>query len=195
MYKLSEILGQELWQTLQEALAGKGKDGKDLELAVTNDGSFIPKGKFDALNKEYQSLRENFNTVQNELQTLSPLAQEKEELLSALANAKEQLAQAAAEKEKAILTLEREHFLETALREAGARNNKAVRALLNEDALVWDEEKLNGLKEQLALIKNDAPYLFDDDNISSYQPKLGGSRPDYSKMSDKEYYRYLKRKG
>ena len=36
------ILGEELSAQVETALKGKGKDGKDLDLVVGNDGSYVP---------------------------------------------------------------------------------------------------------------------------------------------------------
>ena len=40
-------LGEELAKQVEEALKGKGKDGKDLDLVVGNDGSYVPVDKFN----------------------------------------------------------------------------------------------------------------------------------------------------
>ena len=40
-------LGEELANQVEEALKGKGKDGKDLDLVVGNDGSYVPVDKFN----------------------------------------------------------------------------------------------------------------------------------------------------
>lgn len=40
-------LGEELAKQIEEALKGKGKDGKDLDLVVGNDGSYVPADKFN----------------------------------------------------------------------------------------------------------------------------------------------------
>ena len=41
------ILGEELSAQVETALKGKGKDGKDLDLVVGNDGSYVPADKYD----------------------------------------------------------------------------------------------------------------------------------------------------
>ncbi len=42
-------LGEELAKQVEEALKGKGKgkDGKDLDLVIGNDGSYVPADKFN----------------------------------------------------------------------------------------------------------------------------------------------------
>lgn len=41
------VLGQELADQVEQALQGKGKDGKDLDLVVGNDGTYVPADKYD----------------------------------------------------------------------------------------------------------------------------------------------------
>ncbi|MDO4541315.1 MAG: phage scaffolding protein [Bacillota bacterium] len=194
MSNLEEVLGADLWQAVTEALAGRGSDGRNLELAVTNDGSFIPKAKFDALNKECQGVKEELARVMEERAGLEEAVEEREALTQALAGAKEELAALAADKETALLAVEREHYLERSLTAAGARNLKAVRALLDEEALVWNEGQLQGIDEQLQILKAEVPYLFQGVE-GGYSPRAARSPADYSQMSDAEYYRMINRKG
>lgn len=44
---IKTLLGADLTRQVEEALKGKGKDGKDVDLVVGNDGSFVPADKFD----------------------------------------------------------------------------------------------------------------------------------------------------
>ena len=44
------ILGEDLTSQVEAALKGKGKDGKDVDLVVGNDGTFVPAEKFNGAN-------------------------------------------------------------------------------------------------------------------------------------------------
>lgn len=44
------ILGEDLANQVETALKGKGKDGKDLDLVVGNDGTFVPAEKYNGAN-------------------------------------------------------------------------------------------------------------------------------------------------
>lgn len=44
---IKTILGEDLTTQVETALKGKGKEGKDLDLVVGNDGTFVPADKFD----------------------------------------------------------------------------------------------------------------------------------------------------
>ncbi len=44
------LLGEELTNQVEAALKGKGKDGKDVDLVVGNDGTFVPAEKYNGAN-------------------------------------------------------------------------------------------------------------------------------------------------
>lgn len=45
--KIKELLGEELAGQVEAALKGKGKDGRDIELVIGNDGSYVPTEKVE----------------------------------------------------------------------------------------------------------------------------------------------------
>ena len=99
--------------------------------------------------------------------------------------------------------LKLEHKLETALITNKAKNAKAVKALLDMDAIKMDGDKLLGLDDQLEKLKKDADYLFEIESTEQDPPPAqqptpmrvnsGGTHgqqpdPKYDKMTDAEYY-------
>lgn len=42
---IRNLLGEDLAKQVETALKGKGKDGKDVDLVVGNDGTFVPAEK------------------------------------------------------------------------------------------------------------------------------------------------------
>ncbi len=47
---IKNVLGEELTSQVETALKGKGKDGKDIDLVIGNDGSFVPAEKYNGAN-------------------------------------------------------------------------------------------------------------------------------------------------
>lgn len=47
---IKTLLGDELAAQVEAALKGKGKDGKDVDLVIGNDGSFVPAEKYNGAN-------------------------------------------------------------------------------------------------------------------------------------------------
>jgi len=81
-----------------------------------------------------------------------------------------------------IHTLKFEHALDGALTGAKAKNGKAVRALLQADALKLNEDgSILGLKEQLEKIKSEADYLFESDEPA---PKIVAGGKSKSVITD-----------
>lgn len=82
--------------------------------------------------------------------------------------------QTKAEEAQTQLTAAQKHnAIELALRDAGARNTKAVGALLDQDTIKYADGKLTGLEEQLKAVQKDNDYLFQpakDDKESAPKP-------------------------
>jgi len=81
--------------------------------------------------------------------------------------------QAQAEAEQKVQALRFEHALKEALGAAKAKNSKAVKALLDLDSVKFSEngEQLEGLEEQLAAIKEENSYLFEDSESAAEKEK------------------------
>jgi hypothetical protein len=82
--------------------------------------------------------------------------------------------------------------LEGALTAAGAKNSKAVRALLDDSAMSLEGDELIGVSEQLEALQADAPYLFQQESPAAgfaYTPVKGAGNPDFALLSDDEFYR------
>lgn len=87
--------------------------------------------------------------------------------------------------------LELDGKIESALREAKAKNAKAVRALLDMEALKSSKNRDADIKAAVEAVAAENAFLFGDDGgprLNSGAPHGPGGEPDYSKMSDEEYY-------
>jgi predicted nucleic acid-binding Zn-ribbon protein len=90
--------------------------------------------------------------------------------------------QATADAVKQVAGLKFDHALDGALTGAKARNAKAVRALLQSDALkLQDDGSIMGLKEQLEKIKSENDYLFESDTPT---PRIVSGGNNHSVLSD-----------
>lgn len=97
--------------------------------------------------------------------------------------------------------LKLDNAIDNALAAAGARNNKAVRALLDLSGVQLGEDgQLNGWQEQLEALQKSDGYLFaktqPGDNMRGFQPAAGnGNVPqgqvDMRKMSYDELCAYM----
>lgn len=112
---------------------------------------------------------------------------------------KEKAEQAQADADKQISEMKFDYALSAALTGAKAKNDKAVKALLDMDGLKFNDNdgKIVGLDEQLAQIKADNDYLFESDDPAPEFVKgtnggsggVGGKKP--SEMTYTELCDYM----
>ena len=89
---------------------------------------------------------------------------------------KEEYERGKSEISKECESYKQEHALSAALSKAGAKSDKAVKALLDMDKVTYKDGKFEGLDEQLEAIKKDSDYLFnkEDDGKPTFTGKTGG---------------------
>ena len=67
---IRNLLGEDLAKQVEAALKGKGKDGKDVDLVIGNDGTFVPAEKYNGANSgkasadDVKVAKEKFDTLQ-----------------------------------------------------------------------------------------------------------------------------------
>ena len=64
------ILGADLANQVEAALKGKGKDGKDVDLVVGNDGTFVPAAKYNGANSGKTSAENALKAAAEALKTI-----------------------------------------------------------------------------------------------------------------------------
>lgn len=67
---IKTILGEDLVNQVETALKGKGKDGKDVDLVVGNDGTFVPADKFDAVKTQSTSAEKALKAAADALKAI-----------------------------------------------------------------------------------------------------------------------------
>lgn len=144
---LKEFLGDVLYAQVAEKLGGNEK----IKLVNAADGAYISKEAHDAAvakakNDGIEEGKQSIDTTE----------------LDELKSSKERL-------EKEFNSYRFNSALELKLATSGARNAKALKGLIDESKLTYDEEGLHGFDEQLEAIKADNDYLFE-------APAAGGMR-------------------
>ena len=128
--------------------------GKDLEKSKANEG------ELEQLKQQNAELTSQISDRDKQLKDLSGKAGDNEELQSQIKALQDQNKQSKADYDANIAQLKRDGAIELALREANARNPKAVKALLDGDTIKVDDEGVHGLKEQLEQLQESDAYLF-----------------------------------
>lgn len=130
--------------------------GKDLEKSKGVES------ELEQLKQQNTDLTSQITERDKQLKELSSKADGNEELQTQIKALQDQNKQAKTDYEANIATLKRDGAIELALREAKAKNPKAVKALLNGDNITIDDDGVHGLKEQLERLQESDGYLFTD---------------------------------
>jgi len=162
--ELKKLIGEETLKALEEAL----KDQEDLVLEPKSN--FIPKFRFDEVSTQLKDAKVQNTKLSTDLETATKNAGNIEEFKSQVTKLQEENRLATEKYESEIASRERSYRLDNALREVGVKNSKAVMALLNQDAIKIDGDKLLGFDDQIEALKKSDAYLFQE--VQSQGPKV-----------------------
>lgn len=79
-------------------------------------------------------------------------------------------------------------YLKNALIKSGARSEKAILGFIDKSALALENGELKGIDKQIAEIKKEYGYLFNEMQSTGSNHQSGMSI-DYDSLSDEEYYK------
>lgn len=188
------------------------KLGLDEELAVKVEAAsveelkgFIPKARFDEVNTEKKRLETTLTERNNELETLKNSSGDANALKQQISDLQAQYQQKDADHAKEILQLKVDNAVAAALVEAKAKNQKAVKALLNlEGAELLEDGSVKGLADQLKALTEaqDSKFMFESDETKKPAFKGakagegsnedGDKKPDLKAMTYDQLDAYLK---
>lgn len=170
---LRELLGEELFAQVKEKLGDK-------ELII-NDGTFVPRERLNEVAQQRDEYKTMLEERDNQLEELKTKATGNEELQERIQELEELNKQTKEEYESKLEAQKFDYELEKAIREAGARNPKAVKALLNTEEIKLEDGKLVGLEAQLETLKKTDDYLFGETGLKGkgYQEGDGKLDDDY----------------
>ena len=183
---LKDKLGEELFTQANEKL------GEDEKL-ILNDGSYIPKEKFDEANEKAKQLENQISERDKQIEQLKNDTQASDELKSKIEELQEQNEKTKEELSNKLQQQRMESEIDKALLKNKARNPKAVKALLDLESVELNDDGVKGLDDQLNKIKESESYLFEQEDNSSAGGndfRGGGDKPltmaQVDQMSEKE---------
>lgn len=143
---------------------------------------YIPKTRFDEVNNEKKKLEFDIRDRNKQLEDLKKSSGDNEELKKQIEQlqkdnkAKDELHLAEMNKFKI------DSAIDKALSSAGAKNNKSVKALLEEVEKfdIKEDGTIKGLEDQIKKIKESEPYLF-----NSHETMVKGLKP-YESLLDRQ---------
>ena len=157
-----------------------GIDEESLEKVMTlhgqevqglNDKVSQKESKLNELQSTVDSYKEDNKQKDNELKDLQEKAKNGDDLQQTISDLRQANEDREKERQKEIKELKFNHNLENKLRDVGARNVKAVRALLDSENLKFNDEEneVIGLQDQLEKLRESDSYLFADSTNSDSQ--------------------------
>ena len=161
--ELKDLLGEEVYATIEE----KVKD-KHIIIADSKD-AFIPKQRLNDVITQRDELKTMTDALAQDVESLKGSEGTVEELKTKLSELSSNHTKTIDEYNGKIVTMQKDYAIDLALREAGARNAKAVKALLDAKSINVSENGIVGLKEQLESIKAENDFLFNP------KPKIPGA--------------------
>lgn len=135
--------------------------------------SYVEKSVLEAEQSKVTDLTQQLTDRDTQLTELQNQAAGNTDLQAQITALQEQNANEKASYEQTLKQKDYDYALSNALRDAKAKNPKAVQALLNTEAITLDGDKLIGLSEQLETLKKSDDYLFVPDGLKGGTPPLG----------------------
>ncbi len=180
---------------ITEELAAKAEKASLEELK-----GYVEKSKHDEVVEENKTLKTSVSDRDKQLETLKASAGDNEELKKQIETMKQQNAEQEKAHKAELAQLKLDNAIENALTVAGAKNSKAVKALLDVSKVKLGEDgKLTGWDDQIKAIQKSDAYLFNmqqKNTFKGFQPGASSdNKPeanvDMSKMSYEELATYM----
>lgn len=162
----------------REFLKEQGLTDEQIEAVMAEYGKSINSykekvDKVDSLQNQIDDYKQQLADRDKQLDDLSKQVKDNEELTAEINRLKEENEKATKELQEKLEKQAFEFALERALNKAGAKNPKAVKALLDTEKIKCVDDNLIGLDEQLTALKESDGYLFGENE----PPGLKGRKP------------------
>lgn len=166
------------------------------------DGDFVTKTRFNEVNEENKTLKQSVSDRDKQLNDLKKSSGDNAELKAQIEELQKKNTEQAKAHAAEMAQLKLDNAVDTALTAAGAKNSKAVKALLDMSKVKLGEDgKLSGWDEQISAVQKSDSYLFNakqhaNKGIKGFNPGKSddvkpGTKVDMSKMSLEELTAYI----
>lgn len=165
------------------------------------DGNYVTKTRFNEVNEENKTLKKSVSDRDKQLEDLKKSSGDNEELKKQIETLQQENANQKKAHEAEMTQLRLDNAIDAALTAGGAKNIKAVRALLDTSKVkVGEDGKLTGFDDLLSAVQKSDSYLFTEkqqkQNFKGFQPGASGNvkpgtKVDMSKMTYEELANYI----
>jgi len=171
--KLKAKIGEELYNKVLE----KGLKPEDLD--IVNDGSWIPKPRFNEVNNKLKATEDKVTTYENQIKDYDKLVSQNKELKGNYDSLKEQHSNDLAAKDKEISNVSKRFMVEQKLRESGAKHTSLLMKDIDLEKITVENENLLGMDPILEGLKTNYGDMFitkqTNNNTSQSNNNMGGN--------------------
>jgi hypothetical protein len=165
------------------------------------DGNYVTKTRFNEVNEENKTLKKSVSDRDKQLEDLKKSSGDNEELKKQIETLQQENANQKKAHDAEMTQLRLDNAIDAALTAAGAKNIKAVRALIDTSKVkVGEDGKLTGFDDLLSAVQKSDSYLFTEkqqkQKFKGFQPGASGNvkpgtKVDMSKMTYDELANYI----
>lgn len=164
----------------REELKGLGLTDEQIGSVMALHGVTVNElnSKVSTAEQQATQYQEQLEKNQNELNDFKANAKGNEDLTKQLEDLQSRFDEIKTSSEQQIADLKKSSAIDLALTQAGAKNIKAAKALLDGESLELTDEGLKGLDDQLAALKESDGYLFGQSE--QVPPNTAGKKATFS---------------
>lgn len=169
----------------REQLQAAGLSDEQITAVLEGFKGFVPPSRFNEVNEAKKQAEALIKERDKQLEDLKSNLGSQEDLGKQIEALQMENKAAKEQYEKALNDVKRDNAIEMALAQSGARNIKAVKALLDMESIKLDGDKLDGFDAQLkSLLKDDSTSFMFKEKTQSAAPtgmKAAEGTPQLSK--------------
>lgn len=166
------------------------------------DGNFVTKARFNEINEENKTLKQSVADRDKQLEDLKKSSGDNAELKKQIETLQQQNADQKKAHDAEMAQLKLDNAIDAALTAAGAKNIKAVRAMIDTSKMKLGEDgTVEGLPDAIKAVQKSDSYMFNtvqqkQQTFKGFQPGASGevkpgTEVDTSKMTYSELAAYM----
>lgn len=166
------------------------------------DGNFVTKARFNEVNEENKTLKQSVADRDKQLEDLKKSSGDNAELKKQIETLQQQNADQKKAHDAEMAQLKLDNAIDAALTAAGAKNIKAVRAMIDTSKMKLGEDgTVEGLSDAIKAVQKSDSYIFNtvqqkQQTFKGFQPGASGevkpgTEVDTSKMTYSELAAYM----
>lgn len=159
--KLKNKIGEELYNKILE------KGLKSEEFDIVNDGTWIPKPRFNEVNNKLKAVEEKMQTYETQIKDTELLISKNEELTSSYNALKEQHTNDLVIKDKEITNVSKRFLIEQSLRDSGAKHTSLLMKDIDLEKISVENNNLLGMEAVVESLKTNYSDLFVTKNTTN----------------------------